>query len=110
LCGIQGRKGQEAENDGDTASTVLRDGVPHSVPTPEVVPGDIILLDAGKVVPADLRLIESFQLKIEEAALTGESVPVEKTIAHLHEEMIPLGDRRNMAYKGTAIGRGRALL
>ena len=94
------------------ASTVLRDGVPHSVPTPEVVPGDIILLDAGKVVPADLRLIESFQLKIEEAALTGESVPVEKTIAHLHEEMIPLGDRRNMAYKGTVVsyGRGRGIV
>ena len=94
------------------ASTVLRDGVPHSVPTPEVVPGDIILLDAGKVVPADLRLIESFQLKIEEAALTGESVPVEKIIAHLHEEMIPLGDRRNMAYKGTVVsyGRGRGIV
>jgi len=94
------------------ASTVLRDGAPNSIPTPELVPGDIILLDAGKVVPADLRLIESFQLKIEEAALTGESVPVEKIIAHLHEEMIPLGDRRNMAYKGTVVsyGRGRGIV
>ncbi len=89
------------------ASTVLRDGAAYSVPTPEVVPGDIILLDAGKVVPADLRLIESAQLKIEEAALTGESVPVEKNIAPLHEEMIPLGDRRNMAYKGTVVSYGR---
>ncbi len=94
------------------ASTVLRDGAPNSIPTPELVPGDIILLDAGKVVPADLRLIESFQLKIEEAALTGESVPVEKTVTPLHEEMIPLGDRRNMAYKGTVVsyGRGRGIV
>lgn len=89
------------------ASTVLRDGVPHSVPTPEVVPGDIVLLEAGKVVPADIRLTESAQVKIEEAALTGESVPVEKNTAPLHEEMIPLGDRRNMAYKGTVVSYGR---
>ncbi len=89
------------------AATVLRDGVPHSVPTPEVVPGDIILLDAGRVVPADLRFIESNQVKIEEAALTGESVPVEKSTAPLHEEMTPLGDRRNMAYKGTVVSYGR---
>src|SRR3972149_6208237 len=89
------------------AATVLRNGVPHSVPTPEVVPGDIILLEAGRVVPADLRFIESNQVKIEEAALTGESVPVEKSTAPLHEEMIPLGDRRNMAYKGTVVSYGR---
>ncbi len=89
------------------AATVLRDGVPHSVPTHEVVPGDIILLDAGRVVPADIRFIESNQVKIEEAALTGESVPVEKSTAPLHEEMIPLGDRRNMAYKGTVVSYGR---
>ncbi|MCC7201153.1 MAG: cation-translocating P-type ATPase [Nitrospirae bacterium] len=88
------------------ASTVLREGVPHSVPTHEVVPGDVILLEAGKVVPADLRLIESAQIKIEEAALTGESVPVEKNIAPLYEEMVPLGDRRNMAYKGTIVSYG----
>ena len=89
------------------ASTVLRDGVPHSLPTREVVPGDIVLLEAGKVVPADLRLIESAQIRIEEAALTGESVPVEKITAPLHEEIIPLGDRRNMAYKGTVVSYGR---
>ena len=89
------------------ASTVLRDGIPHSVPTREVVPGDIVLLEAGKVVPADLRLIESAQIRIEEAALTGESVPVEKNTAPLHEEMLSLGDRRNMAYKGTVISYGR---
>lgn len=94
------------------ASAVLREGVPHSVPTHEVVPGDVVLLEAGKVVPADLRLIESAQIKIEEAALTGESVPVEKDIAPLHEEMVSLGDRRNMAYKGTIVsyGRGRGVV
>ncbi|MCC6544779.1 MAG: cation-translocating P-type ATPase [Nitrospirae bacterium] len=88
-------------------STVMRGGVQHSVPTPEVVPGDIVLLEAGKVVPADMRLVESAQIRIEEAALTGESVPVEKNTAQLHDEMIPLGDRRNMAYKGTVITYGR---
>lgn len=92
-----------------SASTVLREGVPHSVPTPEVVPGDIVLLEAGKIVPADLRLIESAHIKIEEAALTGESVPVEKNIKPLHDEMIPLGDRRNMAYKGTVVSYGRGM-
>lgn len=88
-------------------ATVLRDAVPTPVPSPEVVTGDIVLLEAGMVVPADIRLIESIHLKTEEASLTGESQPVEKVTTPLHEEMISLGDRRNMAYKGTIVSYGR---
>ena len=88
-------------------ATVLRDGHHITLPASELVPGDIVLLEAGRIVPADLRLLESAQLKVEEAALTGESVPVEKLTAQLHEEMLPLGDRRNMAYKGTVVSYGR---
>ncbi|MEK6539892.1 MAG: cation-translocating P-type ATPase [Deltaproteobacteria bacterium] len=93
------------------AAAVLRGGATVLIPTSEVVPGDIVLLEAGRVIPADLRILESAQLKIEEAALTGESVPVEKSVSPLHDEMIPLGDRKNMAYKGTMVsyGRGRGI-
>ncbi len=86
---------------------VLRDGMPANIPASELVPGDIVMLEAGKVVPADMRLVEAAQLKVEEAALTGESVPVEKHIKALHDEMMPLGDRKNMAYKGTTVSYGR---
>ncbi len=88
-------------------ATVLRDGMPANIQASELVPGDIVLLEAGRVVPADIRLIEVAQLKVEEAPLTGESVPVEKHIKALHDEMMPLGDRKNMAYKGTAVPYGR---
>lgn len=88
-------------------ATILREGVPASLPAAELVPGDVVILEAGKIVPADMRLIESAQLKIEEAALTGESIPVEKHVGVLHEEMLPLGDRKNMAYKGTIVSYGR---
>ncbi|MBI5025876.1 MAG: cation-translocating P-type ATPase [Nitrospirae bacterium] len=88
-------------------ATVLRDGMPVNIQASELVPGDIVLLEAGKVVPADMRLIEVAQLKVEEAPLTGESVPVDKHIKTLHDEMMPLGDRKNMAYKGTIVPYGR---
>jgi P-type Ca2+ transporter type 2C len=90
-------------------ATVLRDGVPGTVPASELVPGDLVILEAGRVVPADLRLIEAAHLKIEEAALTGESVPVEKIVDALPEEGISLGDRKNMAYKGTFVTYGRGM-
>jgi P-type Ca2+ transporter type 2C len=73
----------------------------------ELVPGDIILLEAGNVVPADIRLFESVNLRTQEAALTGESEPVEKTIAAFKTSDLPIGDRRNMAYMGTLVTYGR---
>ncbi len=94
------------------SAQVRRAGTVCVVPAEEVVPGDIVLLEAGSVVPADLRMFESMQLRIDEAALTGESHPAEKTIDVLHEADLPIGDRRNMAYKGTLVsyGRGRGLV
>ncbi|MEW6525207.1 MAG: cation-translocating P-type ATPase [Spirochaetota bacterium] len=88
-------------------ATVIRDGTPVNIPARQIVPGDIVLLEAGKIVPADLRLIEAAQLKIEEAALTGESVPIEKQIQPINEINLPLGDRKNMAYNGTIVTYGR---
>jgi len=90
----------------------LRDGKRVTVPAHELVPGDIVFLEAGNFIPADLRLIEAVNMRIDEAALTGESVPVEKN-AMLHlEEDIPLGDRKNTAFMGTTVtyGRGRGLV
>ncbi|MEC4684181.1 MAG: cation-translocating P-type ATPase [Nitrospirota bacterium] len=91
------------------AATVVRDGQPVDIPASELVPGDIVILEAGKIVPADMRLMEVAQLKVEEAALTGESVPVEKVVTALHDESLSIGDRKNMVYKGTIITYGRGL-
>lgn len=89
------------------SATVLRNGMYQSVPASELVPGDWVLLEAGSVVPADMRLIEVHSLQVEEASLTGESHPVEKDHHPLHEEELPLGDRVNMAFKGTFATYGR---
>jgi Ca2+-transporting ATPase len=88
-------------------ATVVRDGTPATLPASSLVPGDLVILEAGRIVPADLRLIEAVRLKVEEAALTGESVPVEKHSEALTEKDLPLGDRKNMAYKGTFVTYGR---
>ncbi len=93
-------------------ATVLRDGRETAVPARELVPGDVVSLRAGDKVPADARLLEAVNLQIEEAALTGESVPVEKHTAPLSDGAVALGDRRNLAFAGTLVtyGRGRALV
>jgi len=91
---------------------VLRDGQRQSVPSAQLVPGDIVLLEAGNYVPADIRLLEAANLRIEEAALTGESVPVQKD-ANIHLQAdIPLGDRKNTTFMGTLVsyGRGRGVV
>ena len=86
---------------------VLRGGHRVAVPARELVPGDIVFLEAGNYIPADLRLIESVNLKIDEASLTGESVPVEKRAATTLPEDAPLGDRVNSAFMGTTVTYGR---
>lgn len=93
-------------------ATVIRGGSRITIPSRELVPGDTVLLEAGNYVPADLRLVESVNLRIEEAALTGESVPVEKKAQESLEADIPLGDRHNTAFMGTLItyGRGRGIV
>ncbi|MCE7860825.1 MAG: ATPase, partial [Chloroflexi bacterium] len=88
---------------------VLRDGKLAELSARELVPGDIIQLETGNVIPADLRLLEAVNLRIQEAALTGESEAIEKHTAALTSEDLPLGDRRNMAYMGTIVTQGRGL-
>ena len=86
---------------------LIRDGKRKMVPSPQVVPGDVVLLEAGNYIPADVRLIEAVNLRVEEAALTGESVPVQKDAGHVLEKDIPLGDRKNTAFMGTLVNYGR---
>ncbi len=88
-------------------ATVMRDGNIKVIPAQELVPGDKVLLEAGQIVPADIRLLEVHSLKMQEAALTGESNDVEKHTGELKEEDMPLGDRKNMVFKGTFIANGR---
>ena len=94
-------------------SKVLRDGKITVLHSADLVPGDVVILEAGDAVPADGRLLESASLKIEEAALTGESVPVNKTAEPIAAEGdVPLGDRKNMCYMGSTVvyGRGSAVI
>jgi Ca2+-transporting ATPase len=91
---------------------VVRDGRIAEIPSARLVPGDIVMLKAGDLLSADMRLLEAVELKVDEAALTGESEAVVKTADALAQEDLPLGDRINMGYKGTLVthGRGKGLV
>jgi P-type Ca2+ transporter type 2C len=91
---------------------VVRDGRRLVMPARELVPGDIVVLETGNYIPADIRLLEAMNLRIEEAALTGESVPVQKNANIRLEANVPLGDRKNTAFMGTLVsyGRGRGVV
>ncbi|RYZ52172.1 MAG: HAD family hydrolase [Sphingobacteriales bacterium] len=97
---------------GVTTARILRDGISTWIPATELVPGDVIILEAGNAVPADVRIIESISLKVDEAALTGESNAVDKVVKTLASDDLPVGDRINMAFKGTFVtyGRGTAIV
>ncbi len=90
----------------------LRGGHVREMSSPQLVPGDVILLETGNLIPADARVIESVNLRVQEAALTGESEPIEKTASALTTPDLALGDRRNMLYMGTVVtyGRGKAIV
>ncbi|MBN1633039.1 MAG: calcium-translocating P-type ATPase, SERCA-type [Ignavibacteria bacterium] len=91
---------------------VLRDGAVKEIPTTELVPGDIVILETGAIVPADLRLIQAVNLKIQESAMTGESVPVEKNTDTINGNDTALGDRVNMAFSSGIVtyGRGKGIV
>jgi len=91
---------------------VMRDGRRKSIPAYELVPGDIVFLEAGNFIPADIRLLEAINLRVEEASLTGESLPVQKNAAKVLDRDVPLGDRKNTAFMGTVVsyGRGRGVV
>ena len=93
-------------------AAVIREGRQRNIPAAELVPGDIVVLEAGNHIPADVRLLTAINLKIDEASLTGESVPVDKRIDLEIHPNAPLGDRKNMAYMGTTAiyGRGKAVV
>ena len=96
----------------DHASKVIRNGHITVVPAKELVPGDIVVLDTGDYIPADLRIIEAVNLKSQEASLTGESVPVEKTIEKIEDAEIGIGDRTNMLFSSSLVtyGRGKGIV
>lgn len=96
----------------DHASKVIRNENMEVVPSKELVPGDIIVLDTGDYIPADLRIIEAVNLKIQESSLTGESVPVEKTSEIIEEQEIGIGDRKNMLFSSSLVtyGRGKGIV
>ena len=88
---------------------IIREGKIMDIPASDLVPGDVVVLEAGNVIPADIRFFETHQTKVDESALTGESSNVEKSTEELPEGNYALGDQTNMGYKGTAITNGRAL-
>ena len=90
-------------------SKVLRNGKVETIESKDLVPGDIVILDTGDYVPADLRLTEAVNLKIQEAALTGESVPVEKMELTIKEDKVGIGDRTNQAFSSSLVTYGRLL-
>ena len=92
----------------ETQTKVFRDGQLITVPSRDLVPGDVVTLEAGNMVPADLRLIDTFSLKVDESSLTGESVPIDKQNGVLEGENLNPGDQLNMAFKGTLVTNGRA--
>lgn len=91
-----------------TKTKVMRGGREYEISSEELVPGDIVVLTSGQKVPADIRLFEVIELRIDEAALTGESLPVEKSIHPINEDNLTPGDQKNMAFMGTIIVNGRA--
>jgi Ca2+-transporting ATPase len=113
---IQERRAEEAlaalKKMAAPEARVLRDGKRLTIPARELVPGDIVFLEAGNHIPADVRLMEAVNLEVEEAALTGESLPVHKNALMKLEKDIPLGDWRNTAFMGTTVtyGRGRGVV
>ena len=90
------------------AAKVLRNGTTVQIPSKEVVPGDVVLLEAGDLVVADGRILENFSLKVNESSLTGESESVEKDAAVIPQEKVPLGDQKNMVFSGSLVTYGRA--
>lgn len=88
---------------------VMRDSKLAEISARELVPGDVLLLETGNIIPADARLLEAINLRVQEAALTGESEPIEKQTGRLAGENLPLGDRRNMVYMGTIVTQGRSV-
>jgi len=92
-----------------TNARILREGKATDTPASDLVPGDVVMLEAGNIIPADIRFFETHQIKIDESALTGESHNVEKKTNELPDGDYPLGDRINMGFKGTFITNGRAL-
>jgi Ca2+-transporting ATPase len=104
----QARKSMQALQDMDKVHAhVLRDGEPRQIDAEEVVPGDVLILEPGDMVSADARLFQVSEIQINESALTGESVPVDKHTEPMEEDT-PTADKRNMAFKGTAVTRGKA--
>src|SRR5690606_35003688 len=100
---------QELKKMATPVAIVKRDGVTQEIPSEQLVRGDIVYVETGRIVPADIRLIESTNLQMEESSLTGESVSVEKDASWYSEKDVPLGDQKNMAFMSTLTTYGRGM-